>query len=62
MASPHYARIRAALKILGTMIGANDLFIAAHFDVRLRRLTSPVCELCAAFGVDARIPARHVPL
>jgi tRNA(fMet)-specific endonuclease VapC len=26
----HYARIRADLKKLGTMIGANDLFIAAH--------------------------------
>jgi tRNA(fMet)-specific endonuclease VapC len=29
-ASPHYARIRADLKKLGTMIGANDLLIAAH--------------------------------
>ena len=33
-ASPHYARIRADLKRLGsaveTKIGANDLFIAAH--------------------------------
>jgi tRNA(fMet)-specific endonuclease VapC len=29
-ASPHYAQIRAHLKTLGTMIGANDLFIAAH--------------------------------
>jgi tRNA(fMet)-specific endonuclease VapC len=29
-ASPHYAKIRAYLKTLGTMIGANDLFIAAH--------------------------------
>jgi tRNA(fMet)-specific endonuclease VapC len=29
-ASPHYARIRADLRRLGTMIGANDLFIAAH--------------------------------
>jgi tRNA(fMet)-specific endonuclease VapC len=29
-ASRHYAQIRAALKMLGTMIGANDLFIAAH--------------------------------
>ena len=26
----HYARIRAALKRAGTMIGANDLLIAAH--------------------------------
>jgi tRNA(fMet)-specific endonuclease VapC len=30
LASLHYARIRADLKRLGTMIGANDLFIAAH--------------------------------
>ncbi len=29
-AALHYAQIRAALKISGTMIGANDLFIAAH--------------------------------
>jgi tRNA(fMet)-specific endonuclease VapC len=29
-ATPHYARIRASLKARGTMIGANDLFIAAH--------------------------------
>jgi len=30
IASPHYAQIRAVLQTLGTMIGANDLFIAAH--------------------------------
>lgn len=29
-ASLHYASIRAHLKTSGTMIGANDLFIAAH--------------------------------
>jgi len=29
-ASPYYAKIRASLKRQGTMIGANDLFIAAH--------------------------------
>ncbi len=29
-ASYHYARIRADLKTIGKMIGANDLFIAAH--------------------------------
>ena len=28
--APHYAEIRAHLKSGGTMIGANDLFIAAH--------------------------------
>ena len=29
-ASLHYGKIRAHLKTLGTMIGANDLFIAVH--------------------------------
>lgn len=29
-AALHYAQIRAALKASGIMIGANDLFIAAH--------------------------------
>jgi tRNA(fMet)-specific endonuclease VapC len=29
-ASSHYAQIRSRLKKLGTMIGGNDLFIAAH--------------------------------
>jgi tRNA(fMet)-specific endonuclease VapC len=29
-AARHYAEIRAALKVGGAMIGANDLFIAAH--------------------------------
>jgi tRNA(fMet)-specific endonuclease VapC len=29
-AGHHYAQIRAALKAKGAMIGANDLFIAAH--------------------------------
>jgi tRNA(fMet)-specific endonuclease VapC len=29
-AAIHYGQIRAALKARGTMIGANDLFIAAH--------------------------------
>jgi tRNA(fMet)-specific endonuclease VapC len=36
-ASIHYAKIRADLKTRGTMIGANDLFIAAH--ARSLRLT-----------------------
>jgi tRNA(fMet)-specific endonuclease VapC len=36
-ASSHYAQIRAHLKKLGTMIGGNDLFIAAH--ARSLRLT-----------------------
>lgn len=29
-AAPDYAKIRADLKVRGSMIGANDLFIAAH--------------------------------
>jgi tRNA(fMet)-specific endonuclease VapC len=29
-ATLHYAKIRADLKARGTMVGANDLFIAAH--------------------------------
>jgi tRNA(fMet)-specific endonuclease VapC len=29
-ASPHYAQIRSHLKRAGTMIGSNDLLIAAH--------------------------------
>lgn len=29
-ASSHYAQVRSQLKKLGTMIGANDLLIAAH--------------------------------
>jgi tRNA(fMet)-specific endonuclease VapC len=29
-AASHYAKIRAELKVARTMIGANDLFIAAH--------------------------------
>jgi tRNA(fMet)-specific endonuclease VapC len=29
-ASSHYAQVRSHLKKLGTMIGSNDLFIAAH--------------------------------
>jgi tRNA(fMet)-specific endonuclease VapC len=29
-AASHYAQIRATLKVRGMMIGANDLFIAAH--------------------------------
>jgi len=36
-AASHYAQIRAALKANATMIGANDLFIAAH--ARSLRLT-----------------------
>src|SRR6266567_4791631 len=45
-ASPHYARIRADLRRLGTMIGANDLLIAAHArSLRLTLVTNNTREI-----------------
>jgi tRNA(fMet)-specific endonuclease VapC len=35
-ASPHYARIRTDLRRQGSMIGANDLFIAAHVGIPVK--------------------------
>jgi tRNA(fMet)-specific endonuclease VapC len=49
-AALHYAQIRAALKACGAMIGANDLFIAAH--ARSHELTL-VTNNTAEFG---RVP------
>ncbi|MBI4886213.1 MAG: type II toxin-antitoxin system VapC family toxin [Acidobacteria bacterium] len=46
-AATHYAQIRADLKTRGQMIGANDLFIAAH--ARARGLTL-VTNNTAEFG------------
>jgi len=44
-AALHYAQIRAALKARGTMIGANDLFIAAHArSLELTLVTNNVAE------------------
>ena len=44
-AASHYVQIRAALKASGTMIGANDLFIAAHArSLRLTRVTNNTGE------------------
>jgi tRNA(fMet)-specific endonuclease VapC len=44
-AALHYAQIRAALKARGTMIGANDLFIAAHArSLDLTLVTNNVAE------------------
>jgi len=44
-ASLHYAKIRAHLKTLGTMIGANDLFIAVHArSLGLTLVTNNTCE------------------
>jgi tRNA(fMet)-specific endonuclease VapC len=42
-----YAQIRAALKASGAMIGANDLFIAAHArSLRLTLVTNNTAEFC----------------
>jgi tRNA(fMet)-specific endonuclease VapC len=44
-AAVHHAQIRAALKASGTMIGANDLFIAAHArSLELTLVTNNVSE------------------
>ena len=49
-AAPHYAKIRAHLKTHGTMIGANDLFIAAHArNLGLTLVTNNISEF-------ARVP------
>jgi tRNA(fMet)-specific endonuclease VapC len=49
IASSHYAQIRAALKSLGTMVGANDLFIAAHArSLGLRLVTNNTREFAQA--------------
>jgi tRNA(fMet)-specific endonuclease VapC len=46
-AALHYAQIRAALKASGAMIGANDLFIAAHArSLRVTLVTNNTAEFC----------------
>ena len=51
-AAPHYAHIRAYLKKRGQMIGANDLFIAAHAVATGRTLvTSNVDEFRRVAGL-----------
>jgi tRNA(fMet)-specific endonuclease VapC len=53
-AALHYAQIRAVLKARGTMIGANDLFIAAHArSLKLTLVTNNTQE----FG---RVPELHI--
>jgi tRNA(fMet)-specific endonuclease VapC len=52
-ASSYYAQIRAHLKKLGTMIGGNDLFIAAH--ARSLSLTL-VTHNTREFGRVPRLP------
>ncbi|MGE3510199.1 MAG: type II toxin-antitoxin system VapC family toxin, partial [Vicinamibacterales bacterium] len=54
-AAVHYAAIRADLKRRGTMIGANDLFIAAH-----ARGARPDIGDEQHAGVRARLPAREL--
>ena len=53
-AAPHFVQIRAVLKARGTMIGANDLFIAAH--ARSLKLTL-VTNNTQQFG---RVPELHI--
>jgi tRNA(fMet)-specific endonuclease VapC len=46
-AALHYAQIRAALEASGAMIGANDLYIAAHArSLRLTLVTNNTAEFC----------------
>jgi tRNA(fMet)-specific endonuclease VapC len=53
-AAIHYAQIRAAPRARGTMIGANDLLIAAHArSLKLTLVTNNIQE----FG---RVPELHI--
>jgi len=52
-AAAHYAHIRAALKLQGIMIGANDLFIAAHARcLGLKLVTNNTREFGRVEGLD----------
>ena len=51
-AATHYAQIRADLKKRGQMIGANDLFIAAHArSLGLRLVTNNAAEFSRVKGL-----------
>ena len=51
-AAEHYADIRANLKLRGEMIGANDLFIAAHArSLKTVLVTNNVREFCRVKGL-----------
>jgi tRNA(fMet)-specific endonuclease VapC len=51
-AAAHYAQIRADLKKRGQMIGANDLFIAAHArSLGLRLVTNHIAEFNRVKGL-----------
>lgn len=52
-AAQHYAKIRAHLKRSGTMIGANDLFIAAHASCAgLTLVTNNTAEFARVPGIE----------
>jgi tRNA(fMet)-specific endonuclease VapC len=62
-AATHYAEIRADLKKRGQMIGANDLFIAAHArTLGLRLVTNNTAEFGRVRGLTLEnwtLPVRH---
>ena len=62
-AAIHYAEIRADLKKRGAMIGANDLFIAAHARARgLTLVTKNVAEFERVGGLSLEnwtLPSRR---
>ena len=62
-AATHYAQIRADLKNRGQMIGANDLFIAAHArSLGLRLVTNNTAEFGRVKGLTLEnwtLPVRH---
>jgi tRNA(fMet)-specific endonuclease VapC len=64
-AAEHYAEIRAHLHKKGQMIGANDLFIAAHArSLGLRLVTNNIAEFNRVKGLTLENwttrPVRHV--
>jgi tRNA(fMet)-specific endonuclease VapC len=62
-AAAHYAQIRAELKKRGQMIGANDLFIAAHArSLGLRLVTNNTAEFGRVKGLTLEnwtLPVRR---
>jgi tRNA(fMet)-specific endonuclease VapC len=62
-AATHYAEIRADLKKRGQMIGANDLFIAAHArTLGLRLVTTNTAEFGRVKGLTLEnwtVPVRR---
>ena len=64
-AATHSAQIRAALKNRGEMIGANDLFIAAHArSLGLRLVTNNTAEFGRVKGLTVEnwtLPRRRSP-